>query len=120
MKEWINYQLKAYFNKYAKIKVAIIGAGRVGVSLAEELLNNEEAAYIPRCFIDISKEKVGREIHEIPVWSENEATFNRLGEMEVQEIFFAIPSMDSDKKKVLYEYYRVFTFSSGMDFLHGE
>ena len=89
-----------------KIKVAIIGAGRVGVSLAEELLNNEEAAYIPRCFIDISKEKVGREIHEIPVWSENEATFNRLGEMEVQEIFFAIPSMDADKKKVLYEYYK--------------
>lgn len=69
-----------------KIKVAIIGAGRVGVSLAEELINNEETAYIPRCFIDISKEKVGREIHGIPVWSENEATFNRLGEFEVQEI----------------------------------
>lgn len=44
-----------------KIKVAIIGAGRVGVSLAEELLNNAEAAYIPRCFIDINKEKVGRD-----------------------------------------------------------
>lgn len=89
-----------------KIKVAIIGAGRVGVSLAEELLNNEETAYIPRCFIDISKEKVGREIHGIPVWSENEATFNRLGEFEVQEIIFAIPSMDADKKKALYEYYK--------------
>ena len=49
---------------------------------------------------------MGREILEIPVWSENEATFNRLGEMEVQEIFFAIPSMDADKKKVLYEYYK--------------
>ena len=89
-----------------KIKVAIIGAGRVGVSLAEELINNEETAYIPRCFIDISKEKVGREIHGIPVWSENEATFNRLGEFEVQEIIFAIPSMDDDKKKALYEYYK--------------
>ncbi len=89
-----------------KIKVAIIGAGRVGVSLAEELLNNEEAAYIPRCFIDICKEKVGREIHGIPVWSEDEATFNRLGEFEVQEIIFAIPSMDADKKKALYEYYK--------------
>ena len=89
-----------------KIKVAIIGAGRVGVSLAEELLNNEEVAYIPRCFIDISKEKVGREIHGIPVWSENEATFNRLGEFEVQEIIFAIPSMDAKKKKALYDYYK--------------
>ena len=89
-----------------KIKIAIIGAGRVGVSFAEELLNNEEASYIPRCFIDINEEKVGREIQGIPVWSENEATFRKLGEFEVQEIVFAIPSMDADKKKKLYEYYR--------------
>lgn len=89
-----------------KIKIAIIGAGRVGVSFAEELLNNEEAAYIPRCFIDINKEKVGREIQGIPVYSEDEATLKRLAEYEVQEIVFAIPSMDADKKKTLYEYYK--------------
>ena len=89
-----------------KIKIAVIGAGRVGVSLAEELLNNKEAAYVPRCFIDISKEKVGREIHGIPVWSEDEATFHKLGIFEVQEIIFAIPSMEADKKKALYEYYK--------------
>ena len=89
-----------------KIKVAIIGAGRVGVSLAEELLNNSEAAYIPRGFIDVNKEKVGREIHDIPVWSEDEATLQKLGEFEVQEIIVAIPSMDAEKKKALYEYYK--------------
>lgn len=89
-----------------KIKVAIIGAGRVGVSLAEELLNNEESAYIPRCFIDVAKEKVGREIHDIPVYSEDEATFAKLGELEVQEIIFAIPSMEAEKKKKLYDYYK--------------
>lgn len=89
-----------------KIKVAIIGAGRVGVSLAEELLNNEESAYIPRCFIDVAKEKVGREIHDIPVCSEDEATFAKLGELEVQEIIFAIPSMEAEKKKKLYDYYK--------------
>ena len=89
-----------------KIKIAIIGAGRVGVSFAEELLNNEEAAYIPRCFIDTNKEKVGREIQGIPVYSEDEATLKRLAECEVQEIVFAIPSMDADKKKALYEYYK--------------
>lgn len=89
-----------------KIKIAIIGAGRVGVSFAEELLNNEEAAYIPRCFIDTNKEKVGREIQGIPVYSKDEATLKRLAEYEVQEIVFAIPSMDDDKKKALYEYYK--------------
>ena len=89
-----------------KIKVAIIGAGRVGVSLAEELLNNTESAYIPRCFIDTNQGKVGRSIHGIPVWSESQATFKQLGEFEVQEIIFAIPSMDAEKKKALYEYYK--------------
>lgn len=89
-----------------KIKVAIIGAGRVGVSLAEELLNNPEASYLPRCFIETNPEKVGREIQGLPIWSEDEATFSRLGEYEVQEIIFAIPSMDAKKKKKLYEYYK--------------
>lgn len=43
---------------------------------------------------------MGREIYGIPVWSEDEATFNKLGEFEVQEIIFTIPSMDADKKKL--------------------
>lgn len=93
-------------NDAQKIKVAVIGAGRVGVSLAEELLNNAEAAYIPRCFIDINKEKVGRDIHGIPVLLEDEATFRQLRDYEVQEIIFAIPSMDVKKRKELYDYYK--------------
>lgn len=89
-----------------KIKIAIIGAGHVGVGFAEELLNSDVAAYIPRCFVDTDADKIGREIHGIPVWAEDEATFRKLDEYEVQEIVFAIPSMDADKKKALYEYYR--------------
>lgn len=89
-----------------KIKVAIIGAGRVGVGLAEELLNNEQASYVPRCFIDINKEKVGREIQGIPVWSETDATLSKLDDYEVQEIIFAIPSMETEKRKELYDYYK--------------
>lgn len=89
-----------------KIKVAIIGAGKVGVGLAEDLLNNSEAIYIPQGFIDVNQEKVGREIHGIPIWSEDEATFRKLEVYGVQEIIFAIPSMDAEKKKKLYEYYK--------------
>ena len=89
-----------------KIKVAIIGAGRVGVGLAEDLLNNTESVYAPVCFIDSSAEKAGRDIHSIPVWSEGEATFSKLEEFGVREIIFAIPSMEADRKKELYEYYK--------------
>ena len=73
-------------NDVQKIKIAIIGAGRIGVGLAEELLSNSETTYIPRSFIDINSEKVGRVIHGIPVLSENEATFEKLRELEIQEI----------------------------------
>ena len=36
-----------------KINIAVVGAGRVGVMLAEELANNPRSAYRPCCFIDI-------------------------------------------------------------------
>lgn len=90
----------------AKIKIAIIGAGRVGVSLAEELLNNAGSAYLPCCFVDVNKAKAGRGIHNIPVLMENETTLNQLGMLGIQEVVFAIPNLDDQRKKSLYEHYR--------------
>ena len=92
--------------KNHQIKVAIIGAGRDGVSLAEELLNSSTSSYQPRCFIDISEEKVGRVIHGIPVFQEDVNTFSKLEEYEIQEIIFAVPSADTEKTKELYECYK--------------
>lgn len=89
-----------------KISVAIIGAGRVGVSLAEELLSNAMSAYTPRCFVDVSKEKAGRDIHSIPVLLEDEATLKQLKAMGVQEVVFAIPGLSDNKKKTLYDHYK--------------
>lgn len=89
-----------------KIKIAIIGAGRVGASFAEELVNDEKAVYVPRCFIDIDKTKAGREVNGIPVWSADETTLDKLKAYEVQEIVFAIPNMDINKKKCLYDHYK--------------
>lgn len=88
-----------------KIKVAIVGAGDAGVSLAEGLLNNTASTYTPRCFVDVSNEKVGREIHGIPVFLEREATFEILREFGIQEIILALPSVDADRKKEIYHYY---------------
>lgn len=89
-----------------KINIAIIGAGRVGVSLAEELLNNSASAYSPRCFVDVNKEKVGRGIHGIPVLIESEATLEQLKLLDIQEVVFAIHNLADDKKKSLYEHYQ--------------
>lgn len=89
-----------------KIKIAIVGAGRVGVSLAVDLMNNPKASYVPKLFIDINKEKVGKDIYGIPVLSEDKASLQRLRELEIQEIIFASTSIDIPKKKSLYEYYK--------------
>lgn len=88
-----------------KIRIAIIGAGSVGVALAEELLSNDSAFYVPRCFVDISRDKVGRSIHGIPVLLENESILEQLKENEVQEIVFALPDLKKEDKNRLYNYY---------------
>ena len=89
-----------------KVRIAIVGAGRVGVMLAEELLTNPNSAYIPYCFIDIDQEKIGREIFGLRVLSENEATPERIAEMPVQEIVFALPKASGDQKTKLYNLYK--------------
>jgi len=89
-----------------KINIAVVGAGRVGVMLAEELANNPRSAYRPCCFIDIDKEKIGRSINGIPVLSEEEATQERLMSYPIQEIVFALPKMQAMRKKELYDLYK--------------
>ena len=88
-----------------KIKIAIVGAGRVGVSLAEELQDNTSSAYSPRCFVDINKEKANRFINGIPVFVEDGAILGRLKDYEIQEVVFAIPNLADLEKKRLYDYY---------------
>lgn len=88
-----------------KIKIAIIGAGRVGVSLAAELLSNASASYYPCCFVDIKKEKAGREIYGIPVFWEENVEAGRFSKIGVQEVVFAIPNLDEENKKRLFSYY---------------
>ncbi len=89
-----------------KINIAIIGAGRVGVSLAEELRNNAGSAYTPCCFVDVSKGKAGRDIHGIPVLMEDEHTLTQLKTMGVQEVVFAIQNLDDKKKRLQYQHYK--------------
>lgn len=89
-----------------RINVAIIGAGRVGAGLAEELVGNPRAAYLPCCFIDTDKEKIGRTINGIPVYAENEVTTELLASFPIQEIIFALPELDVERKRELFELYK--------------
>ena len=88
-----------------KIRIAIIGAGSVGAMLAEDLLGNPKAGYKPVCFVDVDKEKVGGLISGIPVVAGNVVTRD-LERYNVQEVVFALPNADSDRRKELYNLYK--------------
>lgn len=89
-----------------KIYVAIVGAGNVGVSLAEEFLNNKNTSYTPVCFFDINKDKAGRDIYGIPVFQAKlNNTFDILKDYGVKEIIFALPP-STENTAELYDYYK--------------
>ena len=84
----------------------VLFAGRLGAVLADELLSNDSAAYVPVCFIDQDEEKVGREIMGLPIYAEGEDTLDDLKDMGVQEIVFAITNIVNTKKEMLFNFYR--------------
>lgn len=88
-----------------RIKIAIVGAGRIGVGLAEDLLENPRSAYEPICFIDTNEEKIGRSISGLFVIDEKQATPDYLSSIGIQEVVFALPSVTPERKKELYDYY---------------
>ena len=89
----------------ARVRVAIIGAGRVGVSLLEEISENAQINYYPVCFVDVDTDKIGRQIRGLKVLAEDESLFVRLRELDVTEVFFALPEMMDDEKEKLYQFY---------------
>ena len=94
-----------------KIQIAIVGAGGVGIGLAEELLNNPNSAYVPACFVDVDKEKLGREIYGKEVLVESDNTPEILKEYNVQEVVLALPaSVSGDERKALYDKYKTAGF----------
>ena len=93
-----------------RIKIAIIGAGSVGAMLADELIQNPKATYEPVCFVDIDKDKAGREVYGLPVFRGDESVHSLLTEYQVQEVVFALPNVSVDRRKELYELYKGFGY----------
>ena len=88
-----------------KIRIAIVGAGRIGAMLAEELQNNPNAVYAPVCFIDVDRGKIGRQVVGIDVLPAGEGNKERLTKLSVQEVVFAV-NKTPDERAALYEKYK--------------
>ena len=98
--------MKERRNENKRIRIAVLGAGRLGAVLADELLSNDSAAYVPVCFIDQDQSKVGREVMGLPVLAEGEDSLEDLKDYGVQEVVFAITNIINTKKDTLFKLYK--------------
>lgn len=98
--------IKERRNENKRIRIAILGAGRLGAVLADELLSNDSAPYVPVCFIDQDQSKVGREVMGLPVLAEGEESIEDLKDYGVQEVVFAITNIINTKKDTLFKLYK--------------
>ncbi len=104
--------LYKHYSKYGEeglnsnqIRVAIIGAGRVGALLAEELIYNKDSHYYPICFVDTNPNKIGKRLLGVMVYPDNEAIIQKLKELRIQEIFIALPGVTGDRARELLQFY---------------
>lgn len=88
-----------------KIGVAIVGAGQIGTLLAEELKYNKNSHYRPICFIDKSADKIGGKIADLKVYKEDAGIISKIKDLPVQEIFIALPNIDGETSKKLFDFY---------------
>lgn len=102
---WINTkkdEREGQTKKINKINVVIVGAGNVGVSLAEILQRNPRAHYHPYCFVDNDKNKVGSTVCGLRVYDDDDTIVEKINKMPVQEIIIAITDIDADCKARLF------------------
>ena len=91
--------------KSSKINVAIVGAGKIGVLLAQELMTSKKSHYHPYCFLDSDPDKVGNYISGIRIYREDENAVELLKRLPIQEIFLAIPQLDGEQLQKMHDFY---------------
>ncbi len=105
--KYYNKTDKRINNIRKKINIGIIGAGQIGAYLVAELQSSPSSDYVPRCFIDISSQKIGNRIANLPVYSEEDAE-SVIDKYGITEVVFAISNIDQETTKGLWERYSAF------------
>ncbi len=88
-----------------KINVAIVGAGQIGALLADELIASKTSSYNPIAFIDKDASKKGSYISGIRVYHEDKDIVRTIRSLPIQEIFVAMPGLDSEAMKHIHQLY---------------
>ena len=85
--------------------MGIVGAGELGVSLANELRSKAGSYYRPMCFIDRDKDKVGNTISGLRVFHPDEMQ-KLIQKFGINELIVAINNLNSEEIKRFYDFYK--------------
>ena len=88
-----------------QINVAIIGAGQLGVFLANELLCNHHSTYRPMFFIDRDPQKIGNNVVGLKVYPEDQSTLDLIKKNGITELFVAIAELDNEEAVRIFNVY---------------
>lgn len=78
-------------------KVLIIGAGKTGLSVMDNITNHPEIGFDIVGFIDDDVKLIGKKINNIPVIGNINELTSIIEKYNIEEVFFAIPSLPQDK-----------------------
>lgn len=93
-------RIKEFFVKrgHGLTRVAIIGAGKTGRSVAARILRHPEIGYSLVGFIDNDSHLAGTQVEGVPVIGGNKGLVDLLLRHRVEEVFLAVPSMPTNDK----------------------
>jgi FlaA1/EpsC-like NDP-sugar epimerase len=84
-------------------RVLIYGAGFAGQMIAKEMRYDPELGYIPVCFVDDDPIKIGRNIHNLPIYSGAVNLNKTIEKNNIEEVLIAISSSSGDKVRRIVE-----------------
>lgn len=107
-KTLLNVDIKPDAARWQRKNAAIVGAGRLGADLMDEMLKNPRSTYQPCCFVEVDPEKIGRQINGIRIYAEVDMTAGLAESLAIDTFIFAISDMTVERRKAFYERYRAF------------
>lgn len=84
-------------------RVLIVGGGNAGEMLTRDILRNRADSYIPVAFVDDNLNRMGREIHGIPIVGSTLEIPNTIDRYDIDIIMLAIPSASSKQMRRIVE-----------------
>lgn len=90
-----------HFTTRSGRKVAIIGAGAAGEQLLRDLRRNHPNRYNIVAFLDDDPEKIGRQIHRVPIVASPDVLQDLIYRWDIDLALIAVPSADEQQMRRL-------------------